>query len=527
VRRGNAPGYWNSARIDERGLLRLDPIGGGPESAALERSVEQQHRGPVPIFSGLGDGFVVYLDLSRPSDEWLLVLRMTLDRGDLLSALPQHAWLFALGTLVYLCLCIGLAQVFGRSIAAPLAALSRCAGARSFVTQERCLKRRDELGELSRALADMEAEIEGERGELADRALMLSSMNRIDRAVLASGLRMELFDQVLAAVLDYVPARLAAVVTRDPDGGGFDLAAFRRRGADKAHPGFFISDDRFSPELLFRFADSYEVPLSELGEAVEEAFRMAAGEEGPSKTERLSFVNLPFAATHLYDGSLVLIREAGGADFRRFTPLADQVGVALKDLEARESKSRSWMALVRSLVQAVDAKSAWTRGHSERVAATATALGKKLLMSESELSRLERAAVLHDVGKIGVPETILDKPASLTAEEMALIRRHPAMGAEILGELSDPEYLGLREAVLYHHERWDGSGYPEGLKGEEIPLAARIIAIADVHDAITADRPYRAGMEESKARVFIADGAGILFDPQLVRIFLAEGSESP
>jgi HD-GYP domain-containing protein (c-di-GMP phosphodiesterase class II) len=258
---------------------------------------------------------------------------------------------------------------------------------------------------------------------------------------------------------------------------------------------------------------------------VEEAARAAVGEEGPSTG--LRFVNLPFAASHLYDGSLVLVREAGGADFRRLTPLADQVGVALKDLEARESKSRSWMALVRSLVQAVDAKSAWTRGHSERVAATATALGKKLLMSEVELARLERAAVLHDVGKIGVPETILDKPASLTDEEMALVRRHPAMGAEILGELPDAEYAGLREAVLYHHERWDGSGYPEGLKGEAIPLAARIIAIADVYDAITADRPYRAGMAEAEARAFIAAGAGSLFDPQLARIFLAEEAESP
>jgi HD-GYP domain-containing protein (c-di-GMP phosphodiesterase class II) len=455
------------------------------------------------------------------------VLRLTINRGDFLSALPQHAWLFGLATLVYLALCVGLAQFFGRSIVGPIAELSRRAGERSFSSETGCLRRRDELGDLARALADMETELEGERAKLADRALLLSSMNRIDRAVLATGARMELLDRVLAAVLDYLPARLVAVVTRDPDGGGFDLAAFRRSGVDRAHPGFFLSDDRFSPNLLFRFADPYEVPLSELGESLGEAIRTLAGAEAVEKAEELRFVNLPFAASHLYDGSLVLIREAGGADFRRLTPLADQVGVALKDLEARESKSRSWMALVRSLVQAVDAKSAWTRGHSERVASTATALGKKLLMSEVELARLERAAVLHDVGKIGVPEAILDKPASLTAEEMALVRRHPAMGAEILGELSDTEYSGLREAVLYHHERWDGSGYPEGLKGEAIPLAARIIAIADVYDAITADRPYRAGMAEAEARAFIANGAGSLFDPQLARIFLAEEAESP
>lgn len=518
---------WNSAHLDANGRLLLEPIRDSSESAALERSVELRKKGSVPIFLGLVDDIVAYMDMSRPGDEWLLVLKMTIDRGDLLSALPQHIWLFVFGTFFYLALCIGLAQVFGRTIVRPIAALSRSAHERDFHSQDFCLKRRDELGDLARSLADMEAEIEAERRELADRALMLTSMNRIDRAVLAAGARMELFDQILAAVLDYVPARLAAMVTRDPDGGGFDLVAFRRSGIDKAHPGFFLSDDHFSQKLLFRFADPYEVSLSELSDALKEGLCTIIGEESSDKAEGLCFVNLPFAATHLYDGSLVLIREAGGLDFTRLTPLADQVGVALKELEANESKNRSWMALVRSLVQAVDAKSAWTRGHSERVAATATALGKKLLMPESELSRLEKAAVLHDVGKIGVPETILDKPASLTDEEMALIRRHPVMGAAILGELSDSEYSGIREAVLYHHERWDGSGYPEGLKGEAIPLAARIIAIADVYDAITAERPYRVGMEEAAARAFIADGAGSLFDPQLVRIFLSEGSESP
>jgi HD-GYP domain-containing protein (c-di-GMP phosphodiesterase class II) len=138
-------------------------------------------------------------------------------------------------------------------------------------------------------------------------------------------------------------------------------------------------------------------------------------------------------------------------------------------------------------------------------------------MDRKEFRRLEIAAVLHDVGKIGVSELILDKPGKLDESEMECIRRHPVVGASIVEDV--PSYAEVRSAILYHHERWDGSGYPEGLVGEAIPIAARIISLADVWDAITDERPYRKGMNTEQARAFMASGAGTMFDPKLLRIF--------
>jgi HD-GYP domain-containing protein (c-di-GMP phosphodiesterase class II) len=219
-----------------------------------------------------------------------------------------------------------------------------------------------------------------------------------------------------------------------------------------------------------------------------------------------------------YSGSLILLRERKRAALEDLKLLADQAGVALKDIEAREEGQGAWLGVVRSLVRAIDAKSTWTRGHSERVAALSTAVGRCLFMDGKELAWLEMAAVLHDVGKIGVREAILDKPGRLDPAEIAEIERHTIVGAGIVEDL--PSSSPVREAILYHHERWDGSGYPTGLSGEDIPLAARIIALADVYDAITDDRPYRKGMSLPEARDFLLRGAGSLFDPRLVRLFL-------
>lgn len=224
-----------------------------------------------------------------------------------------------------------------------------------------------------------------------------------------------------------------------------------------------------------------------------------------------------------YSGSLILMRPPGGPGLAKLMPLADQVGVALKDLEVRDEGKRNWQAIVRSLVRAVDAKSAWTRGHSERVAGLSTAVGRRLLMDAKELDLLDIAAVLHDVGKIGVPESILDKPSRLEPMELALIQRHPAVGAAIVEDL--PAYASVRSAILYHHERWDGSGYPRGLSGEAIPLPGRIVSIIDVFDALVSERPYKRAWSLEAALDHIAEQRGRHFDPALVDLFRSHFGE--
>ena len=169
-----------------------------------------------------------------------------------------------------------------------------------------------------------------------------------------------------------------------------------------------------------------------------------------------------------------------------------------------------------ALADAVDKKSAWTSGHSHRVAEVSRHIGQAMGLSHDDLALLYRAGLLHDIGKIGTPGSILNKEGELTPEEYAMLQRHPADGAEILGKMSS--FQALLPIIRYHHEHFDGNGYPDGLAGEEIPLLARIVAVADAYDAMTSDRPYRPGMTTEEAVRRILAGTGSQFDPQVVEV---------
>ena len=175
---------------------------------------------------------------------------------------------------------------------------------------------------------------------------------------------------------------------------------------------------------------------------------------------------------------------------------------------------RSYVATVRALTNAVEARDAYTGKHAERVAAYGLELTTRIEPDLAAEAEVEFGFLLHDVGKVAIPDGILHKPEPLSEEERALMRRHPLIGAEILRGI--PFLERASEIVRYHHERWDGTGYPDGLKGEEIPVAARIFAVADALDAITTDRPYRPAASLAEARRAITDGSGSQFDPRVV-----------
>jgi putative nucleotidyltransferase with HDIG domain len=171
-----------------------------------------------------------------------------------------------------------------------------------------------------------------------------------------------------------------------------------------------------------------------------------------------------------------------------------------------------------SLARAVDTKSAWTGGHSERVTEMALNIGREMGLSLEVLQDLQRGGLLHDVGKIGIPNEILDKPGKLTDEEYAMIKQHPRMGLRILEPIK--KFTSVIQLVLQHHERFDGKGYPDGVSGEQISLGARILAVADVYDALVSDRLYRAGMSLERALSIIREESGRQFDPVVVDAFL-------
>ena len=158
-----------------------------------------------------------------------------------------------------------------------------------------------------------------------------------------------------------------------------------------------------------------------------------------------------------------------------------------------------------------------TKSHSDRVAALATQLGTQMGLTEDQLTHLRRGALLHDIGKMGTPDAILFKPGPLTTEERQVMQQHPQFGNQFLHSIA---YLQPAAEIVYcHHEHWDGSGYPRGLKGEEIPLSARIFSVVDVWDALTSDRPYRASWSREKTMEYIQGLSGIQFDPKVVDIF--------
>lgn len=178
---------------------------------------------------------------------------------------------------------------------------------------------------------------------------------------------------------------------------------------------------------------------------------------------------------------------------------------------------RSYMATVRALSNAVEARDAYTGKHAERVAAYGMELARASGLEIEDSPQIEFGFLLHDVGKVGVPERILNKPGPLTAAEWRVMRTHPIIGYQILQGI--PFMTTAASVVRCHHEMWDGAGYPEGLKGEQIPLPARVFQVVDAFDAMTTDRPYRASLGVDRAAAEIQRMAGSQFDPDVCRIF--------
>lgn len=183
----------------------------------------------------------------------------------------------------------------------------------------------------------------------------------------------------------------------------------------------------------------------------------------------------------------------------------------LELLHTYDSTIDGWM-------RALGLKDKATEGHSYRLTELSLALARKLDFRDDDLIRLRRGALLHDIGKIGIPEAVLNKPNKLTDKEWKLMRLHPELGYEILAPI--PFLQSAAEIAHYHHENWDGSGYPRGLMGESIPIFARIVAVCNVFDALVSEQPYRYAWAEKDALSYIEAHAGKQFDPAIVQAFL-------
>ena len=240
---------------------------------------------------------------------------------------------------------------------------------------------------------------------------------------------------------------------------------------------------------------------------------------------RLLPVVMLTALDHMNDRVLAL--EAGADDFMAKpvdrVELVARVRSALR-LKALYDTLDSAEHVIFSLAAAVEAKDSYTERHTHRVAETARMIGERMRLPERALDALYRGGIIHDIGKIGVPDSILQKPGPLDSDELRTMQHHPLIGESIVRPLRSG--VPLLPIVRHHHERVDGSGYPDGLKGRAIPHLARIVAVCDAYDALTSDRPYRRARSRDEALEILSDGAGRQWDPETVEVLVDEMSRA-
>jgi putative nucleotidyltransferase with HDIG domain len=203
-----------------------------------------------------------------------------------------------------------------------------------------------------------------------------------------------------------------------------------------------------------------------------------------------------------------------------FAAGAGSLALLAARLRAEETATAAREGALRALGRALEHRDGETHGHTDRVAGLAVRLGRALGFDEMELTALRWGAYLHDIGKLGVPDGVLRKPGTLTAAERARMREHPALGHAFATELDFLPAAAL-DIVRHHHERWDGTGYPDRLAGERIPRLARVFAVCDVYDALTSERPYKRAWSPARAGAELAERAGTQFDPEAAAAFLA------
>ncbi len=206
------------------------------------------------------------------------------------------------------------------------------------------------------------------------------------------------------------------------------------------------------------------------------------------------------------------------ADLDFVSTLASQAALAIENARLFEGIKTANLDTIRALAEALETKDAYTRGHSDRTMRHAVAIAQRMQLAERDIEWIRYAAILHDVGKIGIPEGILNKAGKLTQHEYNVMKKHPLLGAEVIHEIK--HLMPVVPLVRHDHERWDGQGYPSGLRGKDIPLGARIIAAVDAFDAMTSNRPYRKAMPLDAAADELRRCAGTQFDPEVVTVFL-------
>lgn len=350
----------------------------------------------------------------------------------------------------------------------------------------------------------------------------LEALMRIGRAINSSLGRRRVLEEVMDRLIELMHAERGFLMSRQSDGElKFEIA----RGLSQVN----LEEDEFkvSMTVVRRVAETGDVILT------------TNAQEDPRFANQMSVMGyklrsilcVPLKIKDKLIGVIYVDNKARIGTFRQddlglISAFADQAAVAIDNAQLIESLEASnkelqmaYQLTLEGWVHALDLRDKETEGHTQRVTILTERLARMMGMIGDDLIHLTRGALLHDIGKMAIPDGILLKPGELTEEERALIRKHPVYAYEMLHPI---EFLRPALDIPYcHHEKWDGTGYPRGLKGEDIPFAARIFPVVDVYDALVSNRPYRKGLPLGEVRDIIKNGSGTHFDPRVVEAFLA------
>jgi HD-GYP domain-containing protein (c-di-GMP phosphodiesterase class II) len=348
--------------------------------------------------------------------------------------------------------------------------------------------------------------------EMARRIDVIFTLDEINKAISSSLSHAKIIETVMEHIERIIQCDLVGVLVEEK--GKLVVRAVRANGVTlpaALSPGACLASQSLAGAAFAKGESRYTPSLRDVK-------RLGLTDRALRDAGLASLLAIPLTSKEITKGVLLLgdIQPGQFGSEAAFTieKVAAQIAVALENARLYEEMRNLFINTVASLANAIDAKSPWTKGHSERVMHISVAIGKVMGLSETLVERVRLGGLLHDIGKIGIIEALLEKPVTLSEQEFPPMRLHPEKGVAILAPIE--QLRDVLPGILHHHEQYDGTGYPEGLRGEDIPLEARIIAVADSFDAIVSTRPYKKGLSVAAALAELRKCSGTQFDPVVV-----------